>query len=117
MKSGVTAEEWQLLSFFEVEPSLRDSDVPWCYNDAVYEVHQGDLALSFAIAPGYRDVRIILQHEGERLYELNAMDVKDVRYTNDGGQEQLEVALNDRESILLRIKPRVELTHKFDGRP
>ena len=40
--SVVSAEEWQLLSFFEAEPTLRDSDVPWCYNDALYTVEAAE---------------------------------------------------------------------------
>jgi hypothetical protein len=35
---GITAREWELLGCFGVEPQLLDPDVPWCYNDAVYEV-------------------------------------------------------------------------------
>jgi hypothetical protein len=68
--SGVTAAEWEFLSFFEVEPQLRDSDAPWCYNDALYRVRQGQLSLSFAIAPSYCDVRIILIYNHHTIYEL-----------------------------------------------
>lgn len=109
----VSVEEWQLLSLFEVEPSFRDQDVPWCYNDAVYEVRQGEVHLSFAIAPGYRDVRIVLQFAGERLYEFNAVDVEDVRYTSNMDGEQLEIVICRRESLFLRIKPRVEITQRL----
>jgi hypothetical protein len=115
--SGITAEEWQVLSFFEVEPTLRDSDVPWCYNDAVYEVERGPLSLSCAIAPSYRDVRIVLQYEQSPLYELNAMDVKDVRYVNEDGREELVILLTDRETVSIKNKPRLEIAHGFDNRP
>lgn len=112
----ITAEEWQLLSFFEVHPELRDRDVPWCYNDALYQVDQGELELSFAVAPSYRDVRIILLNRGIRLYELNAMGVKDVRYRNENGTEELEVLINDVETLMLRLKPHIELMHKVAER-
>lgn len=115
--SHVTADEWQFLSFFEVEPTLADADVPWCYNQAVYEVSRGGLALSFAIDPAYRDVRILLQHDAHPLYEFNATAIHDVRYTKDDGHEHLEVVMSDRESILLRITPRIVLTHTYDGTP
>jgi hypothetical protein len=115
--TNITAEEWQLLSFFAVEPTLVDANVPWCYNHAVYEVHQGEIVLCCAIEPAYRDVHIVVKYATERLYELNAKAVKDVRYTNDKGLEQLEVAINDHESLLLRILPRIELTHQYDGSP
>ena len=61
--SHITAEEWQLLSLFAVEPTLSDADVPWCYNHAVYEVRQGPLVLRCAIDPAYRDVQIVIEHD------------------------------------------------------
>lgn len=115
--SHVTAEEWQFLSFFAVEPTLADADVPWCYNEAVYKVSRGGLALSFAIDPAYCDLRIILQHDTHSLYEFDATAIHDVRYAKDDGHEQLEVVVSDRESILLRITPRIVLTHTYDGTP
>ena len=112
----ITAEEWQLLSFFEVHPELRDCDVPWCYNDALYTVQQGEFKLSFAISPSYRDVRLILMHRGTRLYELNAMGVKDVRYRNENKVEELQIEISDLESLSLQLKPHIELVHQITER-
>jgi hypothetical protein len=114
--ADIHVEEWQLLSFFEASPDLRDADVPWCYNDALYCVKQGDVELSFAIDPAYRDVRIALSHRGETLYELNAMRVDDVRYRNENQVETLEVVLNDRASLVLRVRPRIELVQRLMDR-
>jgi len=112
----VTAEEWQLLSFFEVEPSMRDCDVPWCYNDALYEVSQGELSLSFALKPAYHDVRLVLRLHGEILYELHTTDVKDVKYQKDNGREQLTIEVNEHEAVELCIKPRIEIRHCVEQR-
>ena len=111
----ITAEEWQLLSFFAAEPALTDADVPWCYNHAVYQVRQGAFVLTCAIDPAYRDVQIVLEHETARLYEFKAMAVKDVRYTNDEGREQLAIEINDHERLVLRITPHLELSQQCDG--
>ncbi len=110
----ISAEEWQHLSFFEVEPELSNADVPWCYNDALYRIQQGHLTLTIAIAPSYRDVRIILSNQGTRLYELNALGVKDVRYTREGAVEMLEIDISVRESLALRLKPHIELLHHVE---
>ncbi|HEX3601106.1 MAG TPA: hypothetical protein VHU84_13235 [Lacipirellulaceae bacterium] len=107
----ISAEEWQVLSFFEVGPKLRDSEVPWCFNDAVYEVRQNDLALSVAIAPSYFDVRIILKHRDSIIYELNAMSVEDVCYGKEDGRETLQIKITERESLTIRIKPHIEIQH------
>ena len=111
---NVTAEEWQVLSFFEVQPELSDPDEPWCYNDAVYVIERDGHRLSFALAPAYRDVRIILTYKNTRLYEFNSMSVQDVRYKDERGDETLEVIVSDRERVLLRVKPHIEILHKLD---
>jgi len=48
MKS-ITAQDWELLSFFEIEPELLDPDAPWVYNDALYNVICEQNLVSFAV--------------------------------------------------------------------
>jgi hypothetical protein len=55
-----------------------------------------------------------LKSDGVLLYELNATAVEDVKYHNDKGQESLEIILAGRNSLWLRIKPQVSITHTFD---
>ena len=109
----ISAEEWQLLSFFEVEPTPTDKDVAWPYNEYLYEIVRSEFELSFSIAPAYRDVRIILTHKGAKLYELNSMGVKDVRYRNEGNVESLEIVLSPTESIWLVVKPVISINHEI----
>ena len=59
--SIISAEEWELTSFFEVTPTSPDSDSPWPYTEVVYEVERGDLSVRCAIAPACRDVRLIIR--------------------------------------------------------
>lgn len=104
-----TVTELDLLTFFEVQPTLLDPATPWLYNDALYRVEREGVELSFAFAPAYLDVRIILQQSGATVYELNATGVQDVRYHVDGGRELLEVVVSDRDRLLLRLKPAVSI--------
>jgi len=109
---GVTAKEWELLSFFEVEPDLLFPGESWDCNDAAYRVVREDLSLSVAIAPFHRDVRIILEHGHRCVYELNAVGVVDVRYRQGQGAETLEVELTERDVIVLRVKPHITLEQR-----
>jgi hypothetical protein len=111
--SVIRAEEIELLSFFEVEPRRLDKDVPWPYNDFLYEVQRGDLSLSFSVAPAYKDVRIILKKDETQLYELNAVGVEDVIYHNDKGREAVEIVINETDRLWLRVKPEIKLTHEI----
>ena len=113
----ISAEEWEVLSFFEVQPKLADKDIAWPYNDFLYEIERGDLSLSCAIAPAYRDVRLILKRGGEKLYELNATGVDDVKYENQSGRETLEIVLSPRERIRLKVKPGIDIDHRASSEP
>jgi hypothetical protein len=112
----ITAEEVDLLTFFEVEPTLLDPDNPWPYNDFVYRVTRPGFEVSFAVAPAYRDVRLILTRDGVVLYELNAMGVDDVRYLKDANGETLEIVLTSRDSLYLRLAPELSIVQRVtDG--
>jgi hypothetical protein len=108
----ITANDLDLLTFFEVEPTPRDADVPWPYNDFLYETSRGDHHISFAVAPAYKDVRCILTVGGSIIYELNALGVDDVRYLKDTTGELLEVIVSARETVTLRLRPVVRIDHR-----
>lgn len=107
----VTVSELELLEFFGVLPKLQDPDDPWSYNDALYEVQSGSVTLSFAIAPSYKDVRIILHCAGAKTYELNAQGVQDVRHRHQGERESLEITINEQDALLLFLAPHIEIHH------
>ncbi len=113
----ITAEEWEVLGFFGVEPSKLDEDIAWPYNDFLYVVSQGDLSLSCAIAPGYKDVRIVLEREGLRLFELNAVGVKDLIVINDKSQERMEIEMSDKQKVTLTLRPHIQIAQHFTSEP
>ncbi|WOB06864.1 hypothetical protein [Piscinibacter gummiphilus] len=110
--SYITADELELLTFFAIEPKRLDPETTWPYNDFVYEVKRGDMSLSFAIHPAYKDVRIILKHLCASLYELNAVGVEDLKYHNDSGKESLEVIISAKDKLWLRIDPSICIGHQ-----
>lgn len=111
----ITAQEWELLSFFEVEPELLDSGEPWVFNGALYRVIHDDVVLTFAVQPSYRDVRLALAVNGQTTYELSAMGVDDVLYRKEDGVETIEIRLEERHSVLLSLKPHLKISQKWGG--
>ena len=107
--SYISAEEWQLLAFFEVEPMRLDSDVPWPYNDFTYERALSDVSVTFAVAPAYKDFTLTVERGGRKEIELSALSVFDIRYNNSAGVEWLEILLTERDRIELRLKPSFSL--------
>lgn len=113
----ISVSELELLTFFEVEPTLLDSGDPWIYNDALYVIRIGEIDLSFAIRPSNKDVRIILKCRNSVLYELNSVSVEDVKYHHDSGRECLEVVISSADKLLLNLKPAISLTHVAGSGP
>jgi hypothetical protein len=109
----ITAQEWELLSFFEVEPELLDSGEPWIYNDALYRVTRGRQKLTFAVQPSYRDVRLILSNDEQTTYELSSMGVDDVLYRKEDGVETIEIRLDQRNSVFLSLKPHLQIRQEW----
>lgn len=106
----ISAEEFELLSFFEVEPQRADRGVPWPYNDFSYHVMLGAYDVTFGICPAYKDLSFSIRHSDAEIYNFVALSVKDVRFHRVAGVEQLEIVISDRESIWLRLRPTVLVT-------
>jgi hypothetical protein len=109
---GVSIEEWELVSAFEVNPTYLDAADPWPYTDALFRVEQGSTVLNFAVSPAYRDVRIVLEQSGVTVYELNATSVLDVKYRRDGTREFVDVVLGEVDTLTLSVKPAIRLDHR-----
>lgn len=105
----ISAEDWELLSFFEVEPQRSDPSIPWVYDDSVYLVEDGELALSFAIHPAYKDIQIILKYQGHNLYEFAAIGVKDIRVLKKKDGEMLEIILSEQQKLWIRLHPSIKI--------
>lgn len=112
--TAITATELQFLGCFGAEPKLLDPDLPWCYNDAVYRAVVGDFAISFAIQPSYRDVRIVVRLEERVIFEFNGVEVADVQIIDQPGLDAVEVSLTDRSRLRLRLRPTMEVTQGFE---
>ncbi|MCX6608990.1 MAG: hypothetical protein NTV52_36100 [Acidobacteria bacterium] len=117
MGSPVSIDEYALLNFFSAAPTQFDPDDPWAYNDSSYEAADEVAQVCFAIAPAYKDVRLLLTVGGTQVFEFSAMGVDDVRYHREKGHESLEVIISPRNSIWLSIKPRISIHQSVSAGP
>ena len=106
---AISAEEWELLAFFEVEPTKLDADVAWPYNDFTYRRELGEVTVTFGVAPALKDFTLTVERGGRKEIELSALSVLDIRYHEDRGAEWLELLLTDSERLELRLKPTFSL--------
>lgn len=112
---SISVEEWQLIHFFEVLPTLLEEEMVWPDTDFAFEVQQGDLTLFFAIYPVYKDVRVILKHQNQTVYELNVMNVVDVRLGQEKQLSFLEIVLPAGSKLHIYLKPILQIKHTFSS--
>lgn len=108
----ISAEEWQLLAFFEVEPTRLDAEA-WPYNDFTYSTTLGDLQVRFSVAPAYKDFTLAVDRNGVKHIHLSGLSVFDIRYHDDRGSEWLEILVTETERLELRLRPSFSLTGKL----
>jgi hypothetical protein len=109
----VTATELELLACFGVEPQLLDAEDPWYCNDAAYTIEVDGYAVSFAIAPIYPDVRIVVRLDTRRVFEFNSRGVLDVRIIDEPGIDAVEVVIDERTWLRMQLRPAFEITQEF----
>ena len=63
---AISAKEWQLLAFFEVEPTRLDADIAGPYNDFTYRRVLGDVTVTFGVAPAYKDFTLTVERGARR---------------------------------------------------
>lgn len=108
----ISAQEWELLSFFEVEPQRSDSSIAWVYDDSNYLAENDEFSLSCTIHPADKSVTLILQHRGYCLFRLEAARVEDIRVLKEEGSEVLEIVLSEQQIFQLKLRPLIEIVQR-----
>jgi hypothetical protein len=112
---AISAEEWQLVSFFEVEPTLEDPDVPWIYNTCVYRIERDGLKLTCMVAPSYRDARIEIRRGDAVLYEFSALGLSDIKYESRDRRESLLFEVSETQFVTLHVRPSIRISQEVQG--
>ena len=110
----ISALEWQLLSFFEVEPTKLDPDVSWPYNSFTYDTCRDNRRIVFSVAPANKDFTLSVDFNGLQEIGFTALSVFDIRYCEEHSAEWLELWITQTQVIELRLKPHFRLTGRWN---
>ena len=104
-------EDYELLGFFETEPTSTDRDVPREYNRNTYNYHRDDNSVICAIDPGYGQIDLTWRLKGEELASFALRDIRSIEIDGAPGDESMTVRfLSDELSeFVLFLKPRVRI--------
>jgi hypothetical protein len=105
-------EEYELLSFFEVEPSVLDKEVPWIYNIVTFEKIYANETLVCTFSPSYGDLNLKLIQNGIEKLILNLSFIERVEVLKDTNREHLRIQFKEHIPLidfLLAVKPEVKI--------
>jgi hypothetical protein len=102
--------DYELLSFFDAEPTLLDAKVPWFYNTLDFHTQRNGIEVQCRLRPSYGEIKTRLLVGGLELARVDVQSFKSVRLVIDEGRDIL-IATVDRtlreETFALILKPRV----------
>jgi hypothetical protein len=104
-------EDYELIGFFESEPTILDRDVPWFYNRLTFETVRGVDRIVCDIEPGYGQLVLSWDREGLSVARFSLSEIASLHLTSARGEEFL-TAKFAREGILdfkLFLKPYVQV--------
>lgn len=105
-------EEYELLSFFEVDPKVLDEGIPWMYNSLTFEKLLENETLVCVFSPAYGEVDLKLIQNGVDKLVLNLSAIDKIEILKEKKQEHLKIKFKEDvpfKNFLLAIKPEVRI--------
>lgn len=102
-------QEWELLSLFEVEPTIADRDIPWFYNRLTFETNRGDDRIRCEIEPAYEIIRLVWWRGQHEALSLDLHWVSGLRVVTGNGRDYLIASFRDQNLLNLEfhLKPQI----------
>jgi len=100
-------EEYELTSFFEVEPLKLDKEAPLRYNTVTYVKKNGLEKIEIHISPAYGDIEIFWEQNNELKINWRFYDIKSLKIEKKDNKEYLIVKFNaeNMSECYLWVKP------------
>lgn len=110
----VFPEDWELMSFFEVEPQLLDSnlEVPWFYNTITFQKQYADELLYCTFSPSYGDLDLTVVRNQKVKLRLDLHHIEEVVVLKDPSGEHLKITFDPDtllKDFLLSLKPEISI--------
>lgn len=111
-------DELSLLSLFECEPKLLDKNVPYFYNQAIYEFsNYSNERFIVTICPSYSDIKIdVYSVENNELmssFDFKSIDTMEI--LSDKREESKIMIKSENGSVRINFKPRFKVFLDFEN--
>jgi hypothetical protein len=81
--------DYELVGFFETEPTILDRGVPWFYNRLTFTTVRGEDRIVCDIEPGYRQMVVSWDRHGQSVARFALAEVESLHVTSEPGVEYL----------------------------
>jgi hypothetical protein len=112
MAVNVFPDDYELISFFEVEPDVLDADIPWFYNTLTFQKQCADELLYCTFSPAYGDIDLTLSRDQKAKITLNLHNIKSIEILKDSNGEHLKATFHPDtllKDFLLTLKPEISI--------
>jgi hypothetical protein len=99
----IRSEEWELVSFFHGEPTLTDTDAPWCYNRIVFESQVLSASVFCTLEPGDDFFHLVIKSELYDNLEIQFLNVDYIEIRRGVEVEWLVVVTKGTPGIVLVV--------------
>ena len=103
-------EEFELISFFECEPTLGAPGVPWVYNSVTFQTERGKNRIRFHIEPDFGELEFSWSQAGTQRVNLKINNLSSIQIHIAKDNEYLVAssgAVNPHQLLKIRLKPDV----------
>ena len=102
--------DYELIAFFEAEPSVLDPDTPWLYNTLDFTTTRTGIEVQCRIVPSYGQLTARLILAGAELAKFELRDAEAFSLAMGNGREILVVSFAPKlrlDKFALQLKPNV----------
>ena len=104
-------EDYELISFFEVEPEVLDKDVIWFYNTLTFSIKRGDEKVTLYISPAYGDIEIFWERTNELKIHWKLFNIQAIKIEKKDDKEYMRIISSNEymDDCFFFIKPSIKL--------
>ncbi len=112
-------ENFQLESFFEGEPEVLDKDVPWAYNELVFNVTAKNGNLKVKMVTGCELMDVIWKQGEHTVLKLELKGIRSLQVMDEKKYDTLVSSFRseDVDDLKIKIRPVISITWGYDDQP
>jgi len=104
-------ENYELVSFFENEPTILDHDIPWAYNELTFESKSENGILVVNMISGYEIMEINWIQDKRKVLHLVLNGVMSLRIEDESNCNTLIAGFRNSEvdELVIRVRPVISI--------